>query len=101
MIYLNETCTIHPERLDDHVRRFADELTPAMARHDVRLLGLWQTWRTNELHAFWELDDHAAFDRLDAAVREDEALAACTRRAQADLVSTRSRTLRPTAFSPS
>ena len=100
MIYLNETCTIHPERLDGFVQRFADELTPAMARHDVRLLGQWQTWRTNELHAFWELDDHAALDRLDAAAREDEALAACMRRAQADCVSWRSRTLRPTPFSP-
>ncbi|MEE9285077.1 MAG: NIPSNAP family protein [Dehalococcoidia bacterium] len=100
MIYLNETYTIHPGKLDRHVQGFVNDLAPAMERHDARLLGLWQTWRVNELHAFWELDDHTALDRLDAAAQDDDALASYARRAAEERVSWRARTLRPTPFSP-
>jgi len=76
MIYLNEAMTIVPGRVDRYVSDFSRELVPLMDRHGAQLVGLWQTWRTSELIAFWELDSYASLDRLDAAMKADADLVA-------------------------
>ncbi len=100
MIYLNEAMRISPARLEAYVDSFVEELVPRMRTHGAELLGLFQTWRTNELVAFWELEDYAALDPLDRAEREDEALVAYLRRAQQDRLAWTSRILMPTPFCP-
>lgn len=100
MIYLNESVTVFPGELDRYVARFSADGVPLMARHGARLLGLWQTWRTHELIAFWELDDYASLDRLDRAARSDAELVAYTHGAQAQRVRWISRILNPTPFCP-
>ncbi|MCH7553036.1 MAG: NIPSNAP family protein [Chloroflexi bacterium] len=100
MIYLNEFITVQPSRLDECARQFTMNLVPAMERHDVRLMGLWQTWRTSELVAFWELDDNASLDKLDAAMRQDKALAHLLKSVWELCIQWKSKILRPTAFCP-
>ncbi len=100
MLYLQETFTVVPPALSGHVERFVQELVPAMERNGARLVGLFQAWRANQLHAFWELDDHAALDRLDKAFQRDQALQAYARRTQESCLPWSARTLRPTSFCP-
>ena len=100
MIYLNETMTVQPSKLDAYVRDFSTELVPVFAKYDIQLLGLFQTWRTNELRAFWELKDHAALDQLDKVSKEDEALIKYTMRAMQSRLSFSNRILSPTKFCP-
>lgn len=100
MLYLNETLTVEPSKLDDYAKRFADELVPIMAKHAFQLLGLFQTWRTNELNAFWEFPDQTSLDRLDKAMREDPGMVRYTQTAVKSLLTMRARTLSPTKFSP-
>jgi len=100
VLYLNETVTATPASLDDYVKRFSSELVPIMAKYEFHLLGLFQTWRTNELSAFWEFSDHTALDRLDKAMKQDPGLAQYARKAAEDHLTMRARTLSPTKFCP-
>ena len=100
MIYLNEAMRIAPGRLEGYINTFVEELVPLMSVHGADLLGLFQTWRTNELIAFWEIEGYAALDPLDRAEREDTALSAHLRRAHEDRLGWTSRILMPTAFCP-
>ncbi len=100
MIYLNESMRITPRRLWAYVDEFVTDLVPLMASHGAQLLGLFQTWRTNELVAFWEIESYAALDPLDRAEREDDELRGYLQRAQEDRISWTSRILMPTAFCP-
>jgi hypothetical protein len=100
VIYLNEAMSIVPGRLDRAVADFSQQLVPLMERHGARLVGLWQTWRTSELIAFWELDAYASLDGLDAAMRTDAELVACARLADETRVRSTSRILSPTPFCP-
>lgn len=100
MIYLNEVMRIMPSRLEAYVDAFVEELVPLMATHGAELLGLFQTWRTNELTAFWEIASYAALDPLDRAEREDERLVAYQRAARESRLGWTSRILMPTPFCP-
>jgi hypothetical protein len=99
VIYLNEAMTVRPERMDAHVQAFCSERVPLMAEQSAELVGLWQTWRTNELHAIWELEAFSALDALDAATAEGE-LADYHRRAAGDWTHWTNRILTPTPFCP-
>jgi hypothetical protein len=100
MIYLNEAMVIEPRALDAYVEQFSKELVPLMDRHGAQPLGLWQTWRTNELIAFWEIESYAALDRLDHAARADADLVAYTRSACESRLRWTTRILGPTPFCP-
>jgi hypothetical protein len=49
---------------------FRDHLLPVQLRHGARLVGRWET-DDGRVVAIWEYDDHAAYERIDAAVRQD------------------------------
>jgi hypothetical protein len=100
VIYLNEAMTIIPDQLDEYVSQFSQDLVPVMARHGAQLLGLFQTWRTNELIAFWEVASYAALDRLDTAARTDADLVGYTQRAGQSRLRWTNRILSPTPFCP-
>lgn len=100
MIYMNEILTIEPTKFDAYVLQFINEYVPIMAKHDIQLLGLWQTWRTNELWAFWEVRELSSLDKLDKAVKEDRALVEYTRRSLPSRLHWRTKILLPTKFCP-
>ena len=100
MIYLNETFTVPPNRVEAFSKKFVDDLVPAMSRHGAEPLGLWQTWRSSELTAFWELAGNASLDALDAAITQDEVLARHSREADELSLDKRVRLLGPTPFCP-
>ena len=49
---------------------FNSYLLPVQLRHGARLVGRWET-DDGEVIAVWEYDDMAAYQRIDAAVRND------------------------------
>jgi hypothetical protein len=61
---------------------FRDHLLPVQLRHGARLVGRWET-DDGQVVAIWEYDDHAAYEGIDAAVRQDpDSRRAQQRRAQ-------------------
>jgi NIPSNAP len=61
---------------------FRDHLLSVQLRHGARLVGRWETEDVRVV-AIWEDDDHAAYERIDAAVRQDpDSWRAQERRAQ-------------------
>lgn len=57
---------------------FRTHLLPVQLKHGARLVGRWET-DDGRVVAIWEYDDRAAYERIQASVREDSA----TRQAQA------------------
>jgi hypothetical protein len=100
VIYLNEAMRIQPAQLSAYAEDFTRALVPAREPHGAELLGLFQTWRSNELIAFWELADYAALDQLDRAERHEEPLVRYAQRAAAARQSFTTRILSPTPFCP-
>jgi hypothetical protein len=49
---------------------FRTYLLPVQLRHGARLIGRWET-DERRVVAIWEYDDRAAYERIQAAVRED------------------------------
>jgi NIPSNAP len=45
-------------------------LLPVQLRHGARLVGRWET-EDHRVVAIWEYDDRAAYERIEAAVRDD------------------------------
>jgi len=100
LICLNENYTIKPEKMKDYILHFKTDLTPIMDKYGFRLLGLFQTWRQNELWAFWEADSTASLDPLDKAMVDDRALVQYTRDAEQARLHWISRWLIPTKCMP-
>lgn len=59
-----------PENLEAFHEFFRNYLLPVQLRHGARLTGRWQT-DDHRVVAVWEYDDHLAYERIDAAVRDD------------------------------
>ena len=72
MLYRVRRYVAIPERLSAFHEFFHAHLLPIQVRHGARLIGRWEV-EGREVIAIWEYDDQAAYERIDAAVRDDPA----------------------------
>lgn len=100
MLYLNETTRMEPTQIQAHIEDFAGTLAPILAELGIALVGLWQTYRSNELVEVWEVADWQSLDRLQEAAQKDERLAGYYARANLRRQAWNTKILRPTAFCP-
>jgi hypothetical protein len=59
-----------PENLPVFHNFFRTHLLPVQLRHGARLVGRWET-EDDRVVAVWEYDDREAYERIEAAVRDD------------------------------
>jgi NIPSNAP len=76
MIYRRKMYRVSPRILEDFNLHFNKTLLPTQLKYGSRLVGRWMTNETNgevDVFAIWEYDSYEEYERIEAAVRSDEA----------------------------
>jgi 8-oxo-dGTP diphosphatase len=71
VIYRRKTYKIRPDMAEQFTAFFEQYLLPNQLKHGASLVGRWLTESRDEIVALWEYPSHEAYQRIQAAVRQD------------------------------
>lgn len=72
MLYRRKQYTIHPEMYDTFNHFFHTYLLPNQLTHGAKLIGRWVNDNKTEILAIWAYQNHADYERVDAAIRASD-----------------------------